>query len=116
MSLVDDWALPGMKEMPFWRDGMTVEEYDIERYYWQGHYNTLEEKINFKSLYEQREECRDKKGDWASPTLKNAPFWREGMTQEEFDTEAEYYLHNYFNLVEIGKYKPLWKQKEEASN
>ena len=115
MNSASDWALPGMKEMPFWREGMTPEEYDIERYYWQGHFNTPEEKIHFMSLYEQREECRGRTGDWASPVLKNAPFWREGMTQEEFDIEGAYYVESLL-LVETGKYKPLWKQKEEASD
>ena len=42
----------------------------------------------------------------------NPPFWREGMTAEEFDREREYYgMH--LEDVSSGKYKPLWKQKEE---
>jgi len=51
-------------------------------------------------------------GDWANPTLKEMPFWREGMTPEEYDTEREYYYKNY-DLVRKMKYKPLWVQKKE---
>lgn len=29
--------------------------------------------------------------DWETPTLKEAPFWREGMTPEEYDEEREYF-------------------------
>lgn len=47
--------------------------------------------------------------DWASPTLKEVPFWREGMSPEEYETEREYYAKN-FDLVKEGKYVPLWKQ------
>lgn len=53
-----------------------------------------------------------KNEDWAHPTLKEAPYWREGMTPEEYDIEREYYGKN-FKLVREGKYKPLWKQREE---
>ena len=28
-----NWATPGMKEARYWRDGMTVEEFDIEEAY-----------------------------------------------------------------------------------
>lgn len=52
--------------------------------------------------------------DWANPTLKEAPYWRDGMTPEEYDMEREYYYKN-FHLVRERKYKPLWKQQEEAS-
>lgn len=24
-----DWATPGVKEVPYWRDGMSVEEYEF---------------------------------------------------------------------------------------
>ena len=51
----------------------------------------------------------------ATPTLKEVPFWRDGMTPEEYDIEREYYAKN-FNLVQQRKYKPLWKQKEEQEN
>lgn len=48
--------------------------------------------------------------EWATPTLKEVPFWRDGMSPEEYDIEREYYAKN-FHLVRDGSYKPLWKQK-----
>lgn len=48
--------------------------------------------------------------NWATPTLKEAPFWREGMTPEEYDEEREYLSMN-FEKLQNGSYVPLWKQK-----
>lgn len=50
--------------------------------------------------------------DWASAGLKEMPFWRNGMTPEEYDAEREYYLKN-IKLFREGKYIPLWKQKQQ---
>ena len=50
--------------------------------------------------------------DWATPSLKEAPFWREGMTPEEYERERDYLGRNYHLLME-GVYQPLWKQKEQ---
>ena len=36
-----------------------------------------------------------KNNDWATENLKEAPFWVDGMTPEEYDKEREYYLRNY---------------------
>ena len=47
--------------------------------------------------------------NWATETLKEAPFWRDDMTPEEYDREREYYARN-FNQVKARTYKPLWKQ------
>ncbi|MEF9917159.1 MAG: hypothetical protein RR275_03470 [Lachnospiraceae bacterium] len=47
--------------------------------------------------------------EWATPTLKEVPFWREGMGVDEYDKEREYYSKNFVTLVQSGKYKPLWK-------
>lgn len=47
--------------------------------------------------------------DWATPTLKEAPYWREGMTPEEYDKEREY-LNNHIKEYWEGSYLPLWKQ------
>ena len=52
--------------------------------------------------------------DWATPTMKEAPYWRDGMSPDEYEAEREYYGRNYVSLFLKGKYKPLWKQKEEA--
>ncbi len=48
--------------------------------------------------------------DWATPTLKEVPFWRDDMTPEEYEVEREYWARN-FGLLRQGLYKPLWKQK-----
>lgn len=49
--------------------------------------------------------------NWATATLMEAPFWRDGMTPEEYDIEREYYAKN-INLVQESKYTPLWKQNK----
>lgn len=49
--------------------------------------------------------------NWASPTLKEAPFWREDMTPEEYEIERTYYYEHFHDLVKKGLYTPLWKQK-----
>ena len=46
--------------------------------------------------------------DWASPGIKEYPFWRAGMTVDEFEKEREYYQKN-FDKVLDGTYTPLWK-------
>lgn len=48
--------------------------------------------------------------NWSTPTLREVPFWRDGMSQDEYEIEREYYAKN-FHLVRQGKYVPLWKQK-----
>ena len=53
--------------------------------------------------------------NWATPSLKEAPFWMEGMTPEEYDAEREYFDEHYEDYVK-GKYKPLWKQKMVISD
>ena len=52
----------------------------------------------------------EENNDWATETLKEAPFWRDGMTPEEYDEEREYLGKNYI-LLQKGTYVPLWKQK-----
>ena len=47
--------------------------------------------------------------NWATPTLKEVPFWRDGMTPDEYDKEREY-LARHINLLQEGLYVPLWKQ------
>lgn len=33
------WASGTIKEVPFWREDMTPEEYDLEREYWINHWD-----------------------------------------------------------------------------
>ena len=49
--------------------------------------------------------------DWATPALKEALFWRDGMTPEEYDEERTYLGRNY-DLFLNGSYRPLWAQRE----
>lgn len=53
--------------------------------------------------------------DWATPTLKEAVYWRDGMTPEEYDEEREYFGLNYKMFMD-GTYKPLWAQREGIDN
>ncbi len=50
--------------------------------------------------------------NWATETLKEAPFWREGMLPEEYDIEREY-LAKHWNDLQDGKYIPLWQQHKK---
>ena len=49
--------------------------------------------------------------DWATPTLKEVPFWRDDMQPNEYDIEREYLAKNW-HMVRAGIYVPLWKQKK----
>jgi hypothetical protein len=53
----------------------------------------------------------DKQSDWASYGMMEHPFWKNGMTPEEYDTEWKYY-HRHIEDWKNGAYLPLWKQKE----
>ena len=53
--------------------------------------------------------------DWATATVKEVQFWRDGMTPEEYEIERRYYYKN-FALVRKREYKPLWKQREETGS
>lgn len=55
--------------------------------------------------------------DWATFQLKEAAFWRDGMTPEEYDEEREYLYHCHWEDFMEGTYLPLWVQRiggEEA--
>jgi len=51
--------------------------------------------------------------DWSTPNLRKYPWWRDGMTPDEYDKEREYYYKNFDELVKTGLYKPLWKQNKQ---
>lgn len=54
-----------------------------------------------------------KTSNWATETIMEAPFWRNGMSPEEYDIEREYLGKNYKMYLD-GSYVPLWKQKMET--
>lgn len=54
-----------------------------------------------------------KQSDWATETLMEAPYWRNGMTPEEYDEEREYFAKNFKQYMD-GEYMPLWKQREKS--
>ena len=55
----------------------------------------------------------DKEKDWATPTLKEVPFWRDDMSPEEYEEERTYMIKNW-DLVMKCQYVPLWKQKQQV--
>lgn len=50
--------------------------------------------------------------DWAPFQLKEAPFWKDGMTPEEYDEEREYLIEHWEEYTH-GKYLPLWRQQNK---
>ena len=50
--------------------------------------------------------------DWATPSMMEFPFWRDGMTAEEFEEEREYFYRDE-GYKDIN-YEPLWKQREKG--
>lgn len=53
--------------------------------------------------------------DWATATLKEAPYWREGMQPDEYNAER-LYLYEHIEDYTRGTYLPLWKQNMETEN
>lgn len=54
----------------------------------------------------------ERKSSWASYTIMEVPFWRNGMTPEEYEEERKHY----YTMLGQGKgeeYKPLWQQNEK---
>ena len=52
-----------------------------------------------------------RQSDWATETLMEAPFWRNGMTLEEYEMENRYLSKNFYKQKD-GNYMPLWMQEE----
>ena len=52
--------------------------------------------------------------DWARGTIKETPFWRDGMSVEEYEEERNYLMEHWQELRQ-GTYTPLWKQREKYS-
>ena len=53
-----------------------------------------------------------KESTWATYGMMEAPYWRNGMTPEEYDREREYF-YKHIEDVKKGRYLPLWQQKME---
>lgn len=49
--------------------------------------------------------------NWATGTLKEAPYWREGMSPEEYEIERDYFNAHLEDFYK-GIYVPLWKQNQ----
>lgn len=52
----------------------------------------------------------EEKSDWATPSLKEVLWWRNGMTVDEYEEERTYY-YEHFEEVRKGTYKPLWNER-----
>lgn len=52
-----------------------------------------------------------KQSNWATYGMMEAPFWRNGMTPEEYEDEDEYF-YKHIKDWHNGTYIPLWKQQE----
>ena len=50
--------------------------------------------------------------NWATGSLKEAPYWREGMSPEEYEIERDYFNAHLEDFYK-GIYVPLWKQKSD---
>lgn len=48
-----DWSSKGMKEYPFWRDDMSVEEFEIEREYYLKNFENLVQEGLYLPLWKQ---------------------------------------------------------------
>ena len=48
--------------------------------------------------------------------MREYPFTRKGMTVREYEEEKAYYLSMSVDDLKYGRYKPLWKQREEAGD
>lgn len=88
MAKKSDWATYSLMEVPFWRDGMRPEEYEIELAYYHGCLSDAAKRDSYVPLWRQKEQnlftviVLDE--DWASPYMKEFPFWRSGMTMDEY--------------------------------
>lgn len=47
--------------------------------------------------------------NWSTPTMREVPFWKDGMSIEEYEKERDYY-YKHLQEVKNGTYTPLWKQ------
>lgn len=53
----NDWATETLKEVPFWREDMTPDEYDTERKYYAKNYHLIRDgKMKYVPLWKQKQE------------------------------------------------------------
>lgn len=57
----------------------------------------------------------EKKSDWASYGMMEAPYWRNGMSPEEYEFERAYFINiSKGGLKSLIKYRPLWSQNKKV--
>lgn len=50
--------------------------------------------------------------DWLTPTMKETPFYFEGISPEEYEEENKYWK-THFEQYLNRTYKPLWQQRKK---
>lgn len=53
-STEKNWATETLKEVPFWREDMTPEEYEVERTYYYNNWD-LVESLKYVPLWKQKQ-------------------------------------------------------------
>lgn len=53
-----------------------------------------------------------KDDDWCTPGMKEAPYYYDGMTPEQYE-EERVYLAEHIDEYTSGAYKPLYKQNKD---
>lgn len=52
----------------------------------------------------------EENNEWANASIKETPYWRDGMSVDEYEKERLYY-YKHLKDVKEGRYKPLWKKE-----
>lgn len=88
-----NWATYDMMEAPFWRNGMTPIEYEIESAYLYGKIMREDKVLSYKPLWKQEnsEQIKIKK-EWSTPYMQGFDFWYDGITVGEYKKEFERYF------------------------
>ena len=87
------WATYGMMEAPFWNNGMTPIEYEIELAYLYGKIMREDKVLSYKPLWKQENsEQVEIKKEWATPYMQSFDFWYEGITVGEYKIKFEEYF------------------------
>ena len=58
------------------------------------------------SFFDEQEEFENVAEDWARGTIKETPFWRDGMSVEEYEEERNYLMEHWRDLRQ-GTYYPF---------